>query len=112
MVALGAAPNELVILKKEGPRNVVAHESVLDFHGYSVEDMLSDPKLFDSDTYTPEVTEEFQRYRKLAAKPRRSPKEQKDLEKLGFELAAQQIPEVRENPVLSELQKILRKHNL
>lgn len=113
LVALGAAPDELVVLKREGG-NVVAHESVADFQGYSVEDMLSDPKLFDSDTYKPEMTEKLQRYRKLASKSRssRSPNQQKELQKLGSELAAQQIPEVRENPALRELQRILEKHNL
>jgi len=113
MVALGAAPDELVVLKRKG-RNVVAHEAVADFQGYSVEDMLSDPKLFDSDTYKPEMTEKLERYRKLASKPQssRSPKEQKDLQTLGSELAAQQIPEFRENPALKELQRILEKHNL
>ena len=113
LVALGAAPDELVVLKRRG-RNVVAHECVRDFHGYSVEDMLSDPKLFDSDTYKPEVTKKLERYRKLASKSQsnRSTKEQRDLKMLASELAAQQIPEVRENPVLKELQKILKKHNL
>ncbi len=113
LIALGAAPDELVVLKRKG-RNVVAHESVADFQGYSVEDMLSDPKLFDSDVYTPEVTEKLQRYRKLASKSpsSRSQKEQANLQKLASELAAQQIPEVRENPALSELQRILKKHNL
>jgi predicted ATP-binding protein involved in virulence len=113
LVALGAAPDELVVLKREG-RNVVAHESVPDFHGYSVEDMLSDSKLFDSDAYKLEVTEKLARYRELASKApvRRSSKEKKELRKLGSELAAQQIPEVRENPALRELHKILTKHNL
>ncbi len=113
LVALGAAPDELVVLKRQG-RHVIANESVTDFHGYSVEDVLSDPKLFNSDTYEPEVTEKLERYRTLASKPpiRRLPKEKKELRKLGSELAAQQTPEVGKDPILSKLQKILRKHNL
>ncbi len=113
LVALGAAPDELVVLKRRG-RNVVAYESVRDFHRYSVEDLLSDPKLFDSDTYKPEVTKKLASYRKLASKPRssRSAKEQSDLKKLGSELAAQQMPEARENRALKELQKLITKHNL
>ncbi|UCC30478.1 MAG: AAA family ATPase [Phycisphaerales bacterium] len=113
LVALGAAPDELVVLRREG-RKVVAHESVRDFHGYSVEDMLADPKLFDSDTYRPEVAGELKRYRRLASKSpsSRSTKEQKHLKRLASDLAAQQIPEVRENPVLKELQKVLKRHNL
>ena len=113
LIALGAAPEELVVLKRQGG-NVVAYEGIRDFYGYSVEDMLSDPKLFDSDVYTPELTEKLQRYRKLAGKSQssRSPKDRAELQKLASELAAQQIPEVRENPALTELQRILKKHNL
>ncbi|HKZ01516.1 MAG TPA: AAA family ATPase [Pyrinomonadaceae bacterium] len=113
LIALGASPDELVVLKRQG-RKVVAYQGVRDFCGYSVEDMLSDPKLFDSDVYTPEVTEKLQRYRKLASKSpsSRSQKEEANLQKLASELAAQEIPEVRVNPALNELQKILKKHNL
>jgi len=113
MIALGAAPHELVVLKREGD-SVVAHESVRDFHGYSVEDMLVDPKLFDSAVYGPEVNEKLARYRELASKPpaHRSPQEQSDLQNLGSELASHEIPELHENPILRELQTILKKHNL
>lgn len=113
LVALGAAPEELVVLKREGGR-VVAHQGIRDFSGYSVEDMLADPKLFDSDTYSPEVTRKLERWRELASKSKakRSAKEGRDMKKLASELAAQQIPEVRENPAFEELQMILKKHNL
>ncbi len=110
LIALG---DELVVLKRQG-RNVVAYGGSRDFFGYSVEDMLSDPRLFDSDVYTPEVTEKLQQYRRIASKSssRRSPKEQANLKKLASELAAQQIPGVQDNPALNELQRILKKHNL
>ena len=113
LVALGVSPNELAVLKKKGD-NVVEHLSVTDFSGYSAEDMLSDPKLFDSDTYRPEVTAKLQRYRELAGKlqARRSQKERKELKTLGAELAAQQLPGVRENAAMKELQRILKRHNL
>ncbi|NIM47997.1 MAG: AAA family ATPase [Gemmatimonadales bacterium] len=113
LVALGVEPDELVVLKRDG-NNVLAHESVRDFHGYSVEDVLADPRLFDSAVYGPEVNEKLRRYRELASKPRsrRSRREESELKELGSELAAQQIPELRENPALRELQTILKKHNL
>jgi predicted ATPase len=113
LIALGAAPDELVVLKREG-RKVVAYEGLRDFCGYSVEDMLADPKLFNSDVDTPEVTEKLQRYRSLAGKSpsSRSQKEQAELRRLASELAAHQIPEFRSNPALRELQTILKKHNL
>lgn len=113
LVALGAEPDELVVLKRDG-ENVVAHESVRDFHGYSVEDMLTDRELFDTPALRPELAEKLNRYRTLASKPpdKRSSKEAKELKDLGARLAAQQMPEVRENPALNELLTILKKHNL
>lgn len=112
-VALGVEPEELVVLKRQGDK-VQAYESVRDFHGYSVEDMVADPKIFDAPIYPPEMTKKLQRYRELASKPpaERSSEEKRKLQSLGSELAADQIPEVRGIPVLRELQAIFRKHNL
>ena len=113
LVALGAEPDEVVVLKREG-RTVAAHEAVRDFKGYSVEDILSDPKLFDADVYGPELSAKLARYQALASKLRgqRTPKEQKELQELGIDLAAQEIPEARMNPAWEELRDILKKHNL
>ena len=113
LVAMGVAPDELVVLKRQGD-TVVAHEFVTDFQGYSVEDMFADPRLFGSETHTPASTEKLLRYRKLASKPRarRSKKEQIELRTLASWLAGHRRPEAQENPALSELQKILQKYNL
>ena len=113
LVALGSRPEELVALRRKG-RRVFAHESVADFRGSSVEDLLADPRLFNSETYTPEVAVKLQRYRKLAGKSAssRSARERSALKKLVTELASQQIPEVRRNRPLDELQRILKKHKL
>ena len=115
LVALGAAPEELVVLKRKG-RQVTAHTFVRDFDGYSVEDILSDPQLFDSDVYKPTLAKKLRRYRKIAKKSAssRSASESNELDRLRSELVAQQIPVARstENPVLKELQRILQKHDL
>ena len=113
LVALGSQPEELVALRRQG-REVFAYESVADFYGSSVEDVLADPKLFNSETYTPEVAAKLQRYRKLAGKPASSlsAKERSAFKKLATEFASQQIPEVRRNRPLDELQRILKKHKL
>jgi len=113
LVALGVAPDELVVLRRSG-RHVVAHERVRDFHGYSVEDMLADAQLFGAEIYRPEFATKLRRYRKLASKSAstRSSKEKRDLKQLASDLGAQQIPEVHENPVLKELRQVFRKHNL
>ena len=96
LVALGSRPEELVVLRREG-RKVFAYESVADFRNSSVEDLLADRKLFNSETYAPEIAAKLQRYRKLAGKSAssRSAKEQSAFEKLATELASQEIPEVR-----------------
>ena len=113
LVALGSRPEELVALRRRG-RIVCAHESVADFRGSSVEDLLADPKLFHSNTYTPEVALKLQRYRRLAGKSAssRSAKDRGTLKKLVTELTSQQIPEVRRSRPLEELQRILKKHKL
>lgn len=113
LVALGVSPEELIVLKRDGAK-VVAHESVIDFHGYSVEDMLSDPKLFNSDVYGPEMSQKLEKYHRLAGKPepRRSSQDRDELRKLASELAAQEIPGFRENPAMNELREILRKFDL
>lgn len=113
LVALGVLPDELIVLKREGAK-VVAHESVIDFHGYSVEDMLSDPKLFNSDVYGPEMIEKLEKYHRLAGKPesRRSSEDRDELRKLASELASQEIPGIRENPAVNELREILKKFDL
>src|SRR6185295_11194231 len=56
LVALDAKPEELVVLKREGDQ-VVAVEDVPDFAGYSVEDMLADPRIFDSEVFGSETRE-------------------------------------------------------
>ncbi len=113
LVALGAEPEELVVLTRRG-QQVTARTFVRDFDGYSVEDMLSDPLLFDSDVYKPEVADKLRRYRGIARKSasKRSPSEKKELGRLRSELAAQQIPGMTSNPALAELQAILQEHDL
>lgn len=112
-VALGVEPDELVVLKRDGDK-VLAYESVPDFHGYSVEDMVADPLLFDSDIYKPDLKKKLDEYRALAGKPpaERSADQQSKLQELGSELMALQVAEFRGSPALAELQRILKKHNL
>ena len=113
LVALGVLPQELIVLKRQGAK-VVARESAVDFIGYSVEDMLSDPKLFNSDVYGPEMSEKLEKYHRLAGKPEshRSSEDRDELRKLASELLSQEIPEIRENPAMNELREILRKFDL
>src|SRR5882757_8308351 len=69
LVALDAAPEELIVLRREGDHVVVAPE-IPDYLGYSVDDMLSDPRLFDSEVHGTETREKLARFRELAAIPK------------------------------------------
>jgi predicted ATP-binding protein involved in virulence len=113
LVALGAEPQSVVVLKRDGKR-VVRESSVPNFTMYSVEDMLADPEIFDSAVYRPETNAKLARYRNLSAKsPQdRTAKEKAELETLAEELSAQQIPEVHESPAIKKLNQLLQKHNL
>ena len=113
LVALGTAPDELLVLKRQG-RKVTAQASPRNFGGYSVEDMLSDPQLFDSDVYGPDTAEKLRRYREIAqtSASDRSPVERKEFDRLRSELTALQIHGIVNNPALQELQRVLQKHNL
>ena len=113
MVALGAEPDSVIVLKREGKR-VIREFPVPDFSMYSVEDMLVDPEIFNSDVYRPETNEMLARYRVLSAKSARSRNttEKEELQVLVTKLSAKQIPEVRESPTLKKLDQLLKKHNL
>ncbi len=72
LVALGCHPNELVVLKQEGS-HIVANSQPPNFQSYSIEDMLTDANLFDTEPYSPEYSEKLKAYHVLA----RIPKEQR-----------------------------------
>jgi predicted ATPase len=114
LVALGAAPDELISLRREPDGSVIAEPSVPDFSDYSAEDMLVDERLFDTEAYGPETTEKLDRYRQLVKipPPRREREQTQELQALATELRARQIPEIRESPAAVELKRLIAKHNL
>jgi hypothetical protein len=113
LIALGVAPEELISLHREGDA-VIAERRVPDFTNYSAEDMLVDDRLFASDAYGPETSGKLHRYRNLVQIPpaERNAEERRELEQLGTELRAQQLPEVREEPAARELREIVARHGL
>jgi predicted ATPase len=114
LIALGAAPDELVSLRREPDGSVVAEGSVPDFSGYSAEDMLVDERLFDTEAYGPETNEKLARYRNLVKipPPRRDYEQIRELQTLAGELRALQVPEARESAAAQELKRLIAKHNL
>jgi len=113
LVALDAAPEELIVLRREGDHVVVAPE-VPDYLGYSVEDMLSDPRLFDSEVYGTETREKLSRYRELAAIPHehRNPAQRSEIRGLAREMRAfEGLPE-QENETSRVLKELMAKYDL
>ncbi len=113
LVALDAKPEELVVLKREGDE-VVAVEDVPDFAGYSVEDMLADPRIFDSEVYGSEMRDKLGRYRELAAVPKaeRSPVLRGELHSLATELRSLETYSDQENETAKLLRGLVAKYDL
>jgi hypothetical protein len=115
-VALDAAPEELVVLRREG-EVVVRETAVPDYAGYSAEDMLLDDRLFDlgdDQVYAPEMREKVARYRELAAIPReeRGDTETRALRGLALEIGGRPRPRGRESEMVEQLKKLVEKHGL
>jgi hypothetical protein len=113
LVALDAKPEELVVLRREGDR-VVAEESVPDFSGYSAEDMLSDPQLFDSEVYGQETREKLHEYRDLVSIPKeeRTPQQRRKLRSLAGEVSSFGQSADRDSEATHILKQLIAKHNL
>jgi PAS domain-containing protein len=113
LVALDAAPEELVVLRREGDQVVMAPE-VPDYLGYSVDDMLSDPRLFDSEVYGTETREKLSRYRELVAIPKeeRDADQRREIRFLAREMRAfESLPE-QENETSRVLKELMAKYDL
>lgn len=113
LVALDAKPEELVVLKREGDR-IVVEEDVPDFLGYTVEDMLADPRLFDSEVYGQETRRKLAEYRDLTA----IPKEERDedqryrLRSLATEIRSLEGYKESENETSRLLKEFMTKYGL
>lgn len=113
LVALGAVPQELIVLRRD-KNSVYSEENIPDFRGYSAEDMLVDHRLFDSKVYSTETSEELDRYHELASisVDERSQTQAEELKALAFKLESQRIPEQQETPLIKELKKFRKKYDL
>lgn len=113
LVALGALPQELIALRRDG-NSVFSEENIPDFRGYSAEDMLVDHRLFDSKVYSSETSEKLDRYRELVSisVDTRSQTQTEELKTLACELGSQHLPEEQETPLIQELKKFREKYDL
>jgi len=110
LVALGAEPSQLVVLRRVGDEIAVEHQ-VPDYRGYSAEDMLVDDRLFDSTVYAPDTQEQLARYEQLAAKSpsRRTAAEKRELAALARSMLAQPLPPGVDDRVAAALSMIGRR---
>jgi len=111
-VALGAAPNELVVLKKR--RGKIFKAETPDFSGYSIEDITRDERLFDSDIYSPKFSRKLREYEQLISKPRgkRTATENRRLKVLVRDIAAKQMIPCEVDGALGELDRLVKKYDL
>jgi hypothetical protein len=113
LVALDAKPEELIVLRREGDQ-VVAEEHVPDFSGYSAEDMLADPRLFDTDVYGTETREKLSEYRELATLPKeeRSLDQRDKLRSLATEIGSLEGPKEGQSETSRLLKELMSKYGL
>ena len=113
LVALDAKPEELVVLRREG-NHVIAEKHVPDFSGFSAEDMLSDPRLFDTEVYGSEAQEKLSQYRELVSIPQdvRSPEQRERLRSLAASISSFEGPADSENETSRLLKELTAKYGL
>ncbi len=113
LVALGATPQELTVLRKDHG-HVYAEPNVPDFRGYSAEDMLVDNRLFNSTVYSPETSDKLKEYRGLAEIPKnkRTKTQKEKLSSLAQKLREHQVSEVIDTSLADELRKFREKFDL
>jgi len=110
LVALGAEPSQLVVLRRVNGEIAVEHH-VPDYRGYSAEDMLADDRLFDSAVYGPDTEQQLARYEQLVAKgpSRRTRAEERELASLARSMRAQPLPPGVDDRVAAALAVIGRR---
>ena len=114
LVALGASPDSVVVLRRDG-HEIVKEEAVPDFSAYSAEDMLVDERLFDTpNVYSPDTNRQLAEYHQLVELPKeqRSAAQTTRLHVLARSLRSQQLPEVRQPLVSPELKQLLQKYGI
>jgi len=115
MIALGAQhESELVVFKREENGHVVTKPSGKPLAGYSIEDILVDPDIFESQPYGPETSKQLAEYQLLVRKKvsERDDSENEKIRRLSSELMKQQLPEVKQSDEMQMLQRMLKKHEL
>lgn len=83
-VALGVDPSCVRVVRNNGQESTI--EQVPDYSGYSIEELVESPQVFDAEIYPPELAKRQERYKELLSKQGLSEQEQAEAKELGREL--------------------------
>ncbi len=83
-VALGVDPACVRVVRNNGRESFI--EQVPDYSGYSLEELVESPQVFDAEIYPPELAKRQDRYKELLSKQGLSEQEQAEVKELGREL--------------------------
>jgi putative AbiEii toxin of type IV toxin-antitoxin system len=108
LVALGAHPSQLVVLRRSASGIVTAADSVPDFRSYSPEDVLTDDRLFNVDAHNPEFARLLDNYDKMAQVPpeERSEGDTEELRKVAAAIRSAPRPGYTEPELVSARDEI------
>jgi AAA domain, putative AbiEii toxin, Type IV TA system len=108
LVALGAHPTQLVVLRRDSHGIVTAADRVPDFRSYSPEDVLTDDRLFDVDAHNPEFASLLESYDEMARVPPedRTERETEELRKVAEAVRSAPRPGYTEQELLSARDEI------
>lgn len=115
MIALGVnSPAELIVFRRTDNGKISARPTAKPLSGYSVEDMVVDPEIFESQAYGPETSAKLSAYQQLVKKKveDRDEQESEELRTLSAELIKQQLPIANQSDEMRMLKDLLKKHEL
>jgi len=108
LVALGAHPSQLVVLRRDAAGIVTAADRVPDFRSYSAEDVLEDDRLFNVDAHNPEFAGLLKSYHEMAGLPAedRTESETEELRRVAEAIRSAPRPGYTEPELLSARDEI------
>lgn len=107
LVTLGSDPEELVVMRRND-NEIILERNIPDYRGFSVEDLLSDEDIFNTQIYSPKTTNLLKNYHDLLKKVNKSDSELHHLTELANSLRELQIPVLEKDPLYDKLAELRR----
>ena len=105
LVTLGSEPKELVVLRRQ-ENEIILESDIPDYRGFSVEDLLSDEDIFNTQIYSPTINKILKDYHKLLRKEDKTETEKLKLKELANSLRNLQIPILERDPLYNKLTEL------